>query len=127
MIKIVLLILFVLSLNANDSYYERGKLVNLQELHNFRNGDNSEIKYFKTNSGQKLGITDKILLKCKDGINCRALLKKFSLTEVINLTDTIYSVKIMNYDTIFSLSRELFESGDVEFAHPNFIKQRRKR
>ena len=125
--KIIIFLIYILSLSAGESYYERGKLINLQELHTFRDNVSSEIKFFKTPSGQKLGITDEILVKCKDGIDCRSLLNRFFLRDITNVTDTIYSVKIIDYDTIFSLSRELFESGDVEFAHPNFIKQKRKR
>ncbi|MEA2100481.1 MAG: hypothetical protein U9P72_10155 [Campylobacterota bacterium] len=125
--KIVIFLLFVLSLNASESYYERGKLVNLEEVRMLRDSEGSGIKYFKTKSGQKLGITDDILVKCKGGIDCLDLLNRFSLTDVSKLTDTIFIIKIKDYNTIFSLSRALYESGDVEFAHPNFIKERRKR
>jgi len=125
--KIIILLFFVLSLSANESYYKNGKLVDLQEIQTFRNLDDNNVKYFKNINGQKLGITDEILVKCKDDVDCKSLLSKFSLTDVTNLTDTIYLVKIKDYDTIFSTSRELFESGDVEFAHPNFIQEKRRR
>ncbi len=125
--KLFILFLFVVSLYGDSSYYERGRLVNLQELNTPRDYDSEAVKYFKTTTGQKIAITDEILVKCKDGIDCKKLLNSFSLTDISNLTDTIYIVKVIDYDSIFPISKELFESGDVEFAHPNFIKQKRKR
>lgn len=112
--------------NADSSFYERGELTELQKI-NARSSDGSGVDYYKTRSGQKVGITDEILVKCKAGVDCKALLSKFNLNDVSNVTDTILLVKIKDYDNIFLLSRELFETGKMEFAHPNFIKQRRLR
>jgi len=85
------------------------------------------LEYFTTKHGQKIGITDEILIKCKDGIDCTELLSRFNLEGVSKITDTIFLVKISDTNDMFSLSRELFETGDVEFAHPNFVKERRLR
>ncbi len=125
--KIILIIGFIATLSANDSYYKNGKLVELKNLHTARSLNNLDINYFKTEYGQKVGITDEILMQCKDGVNCRKVLKDFNIIDYTNLTDKIYVIKIHDYDTVFSLSRKLFESGNVEYAHPNFIKKRTKR
>ena len=125
--KLFILLLFALMLNADSTYYERGELTELQKTNIQRSSDGSGIEYYKTKSGQKVGITDEILVKCKAGVDCKSLLNQFNLNDVSNLTDTIFLVKVKNYDNIFLLSRELFESGKVEFAHPNFTKERRLR
>lgn len=125
--KKLIILLFAILLNADSSYYDRGELVELQKMKVLRTADSNGIEYFKTRSGQKIGITDEILIQCKVGIDCIALLNQFNLSNVSKVTDTIIVVKITDYDNIFSLSRELYESGKVEFAHPNFIKERRLR
>ena len=125
--KVVMFLLFTLLLNADGSYYERGKLVELQKMHEIRVNDNSGIEYYKTKSGQKIGITDKILVQCKSGVDCSSFLAKYDLRDVSKLTEKIFVIKVNDYDTIFSLSRALFESGSVEFAHPNFVKERKLR
>ncbi len=125
--KIMLLLTLTLLLGANESYYEKGELVELKKILQSRSTDSTGIEYFQKSNGQKVGITDEILVKCNAGIDCERLLAQFSQTNISKLTDTIFVVKVEDYDDIFSLSRELFKSGDVEFAHPNFIKERKLR
>ncbi len=125
--RLALLMMTAILANAESSFYERGELTQLEKITSSRSADNSGIEYYKTQNGQKVGITDEILVKCKSGIDCNALLAKFNLTDISNVTETILLVKIKEYDDIFSVCRELFESEKVEFAHPNFIKQRRLR
>jgi len=127
--KIILLIfLGIFSISyASESYYENGKLVELQNTYSSRSFNDSSIKYYKTAAGKKVGITDQLLVQCKKSVNCPNLLDTFNLSNYSKLSDDIFIVKIENRDNIFSVSRALFESGMVEFAHPNFIKARKKR
>ncbi|MCF6330591.1 MAG: hypothetical protein L3I99_03475 [Sulfurimonas sp.] len=115
------------ALYANESYYKGGKLVELQNMHISKSVNGSYVDYFKNKQGHKIGVTDDILVQCKDGVSCSKLLNKFNLINYSKLTDKIFIIKIKDYDNIFSISRKLFESGDVEFAHPNFIQEKRKR
>ena len=125
---ISLILLGVLSTSyANESYYKNGKLIKLQNIYISRSINRSGIDYYKTANGQKVGITDEILVQCKEGISCSKLLHDFNLKSYSKLTDRIFIVKIEDYDSIFDISRKLFESGNVEFAHPNFIKERQRR
>jgi len=127
--KLLLLAAFTSLVNADNSYYVKGELVELQKMATERSiavNENS-LEYFTTKSGKKLAITDEILTKCKVGIDCMELFSKFNLKNISQISDTIFVIKIEDYNNIFSLSRELYESGDVEFAHPNFIKERRLR
>ncbi len=125
--KAMLFLSFALLLSASESYYDRGELVELKKVLTSRSATDTGVEYFSTQSGQKIGITDEILVKCKANVDCKDLLKQFNQLNVSKLTDTIFIVKIENFDTIFSLSRALYESGKVEFAHPNFIKERKLR
>ena len=127
--KIILLIfLGIFSIPfANESYYKNGKLVELQNTHTSRSFRNSSINYYKTLTGKKVGVTDQLLVQCKKSVNCPRLLDTFNLSNYSKLSDKIFIVKIENGDNVFSLSRALFETQKIEFAHPNFIKERRKR
>jgi hypothetical protein len=129
MIKtIILMLLAIVSLSsANEIYYKDGKLVTLQNLHLSRSVNNSYVNFYKNEHGQKIGITDEILIQCKEGVSCLKLFNKMSITNYSKLTDKIFIVKVEDYDNIFSLSRELYESGEVEFAHPNFIQEKKRR
>lgn len=122
-----LLVGFISITYANESYYKNGVLVKLEKMHASRAYKGSYIEYYKTVQGQKIGITDEILVECKDGVNCSKLLSSYNLVNYSNLTDKILIVKIDDYDNIFAISRKLFESGDVKYAHPNFIKERKRR
>ncbi len=112
---------------ANESYYKDGKLVELQNMHISKSINGLYVDYYKNKQGYKIGITDDILVQCKDGVSCSKLLNKFNLMNYSKLTNKIFIIKIEDYDNIFSISRKLFESGDVEFAHPNFIQEKRRR
>ena len=139
--KIILLILLGLfSISyANESYYKNGKLVELQNIYSSSEANDLSIKYYKksfndlpikyykTVTGNKVGVTDQLLVQCSKSINCPELLDTFDLLNYSKLSDTIFIVTIENGDDIFSVSKSLFESKKVEFAHPNFIKEKRRR
>ncbi len=139
--KIILLIfLGIFSISsishANESYYKNGKLVELKNIYSFigvndspikHSKSKSSIKYYKTITGKKVGVTNQLLVKCKELVNCPMLLDTFNLLNYSKLSDTIFIVTIKKGGNVFSVSRTLFESTEVEFAHPNFVKERRKR
>ncbi len=121
-------ILFVgLLLNATESYYDRGTLVKLEVAKEVRALSKSDIKYFTTQSGKRVGVKNELLVKCKAKINCVELLKIYKQKDIKQISSTIYKVKVQNDGDVFSLSRKLFESGEVEFAHPNLTKTVTKR
>ena len=127
--KIILLILIgIVSMSyANESYYKNGELVELQNIYSSKNVNNSSITYYKTLSGKKIGVTNQLLLQCKESVDCIKLLDTFNLSNYSKLSDTIFIVTITNSNNIFSVSKALFESKKVVFAHPNFIKKKKKR
>ena len=127
--KLVLLILIgIFSISsANESYYKNGKLVELQNTYSSRSVKSSSINYYKTVAGKKVGVTNQLLVQCKLSVNCPKLLDSFNLLNYSKLSDKIFVVKVLNGESVFSVSRALFESQKVVFAHPDFIKERRKR
>jgi len=135
--KTLLIFLALFSMScASESYYKNGKLVELQSIDSSKyvndsstkhSKSNVSIKYYKTMEGKKVGVTNQLLVKCKALVNCPTFLDTFNLSNYSKLSDTIFLVTINNRNNIFSLSKALFESTMVDFAHPNFVKERRKR
>jgi len=130
MIKIgfVLIVLFYVNiLDATESYYKNGKIIEVEKLHSNRSSNNSNINYYKTSTGNKIGVKKELIIECKETSTCPTFLESHNLMNYSNLSDTIYIVKIENGENIFNISKILYETGKVNFVHPNFIKTRRKR
>lgn len=131
--KTVVSLLFTLSIAsvAADFYYENGQKVEVTKLYEKRSLEqNSSIKnvtYYKTSKGHKIGVLNEILVQCKIGVNCKELLKKYDVSLVTTLSDTIFLVNIAKDKNVFEVSQELYEDNDVELAHPNFIKEKKRR
>lgn len=121
--KICLLIAFMVSTYANDFYYEYGEKVYVTKVPKQRNLINNSIDYYSTSKGQKVGVTNELIVKCKVNIDCKELLGKYNLTSITNVAGAIFSVKIKPGDNVFNISEELYLDKNIKFAHPNFIKK----
>lgn len=116
-----------LSLSATDYYYEYGKKVEVKKLNQTRTINNQDIKYFMTSNGHKVGVDDEIIVQCQDSINCQNELEKYDFREISKLSKELFLVKINNNEDIFKISQKLYNSDAVKLAHPNFIKNRKRR
>ena len=123
--KIALIMLFAISLQAADFYYEYGKKVMIVKTYEGR--DAKGVKYYKNSLGKKIGVKDEIIVQCKEGISCRENLGKYPVGEVSRLSDRMLLVKVPKDENIFELSQKLYEDDSIAFAHPNFIKERSRR
>lgn len=116
--KVFLSSIAVLSLFANEYYYRDGKAVELKELKSLRNTD---VRYFvDTTTEQTLGVTTKILVAFKSGVDLQQIYTKYNLKELQKF-DTSILLEVINGDSI-AISNALVESGVAIFAHPNFLK-----
>ena len=132
--KIILLIaLFSQAILAEVSYYEYGKKVTLTKVKKSRSVDtktlmlDTNITYYENSNGQKMGVKNEVIAKCKKDKNCDALFKSLSLTDRKNLTKTMVLFRLNKGQDPFGISTKLSEDAKIEFAHPNFIKKRKKR
>ncbi|MCF6206686.1 MAG: hypothetical protein L3J47_07340 [Sulfurovum sp.] len=127
----ILIFLTVVTIAGAESYYRNGEIIELQKIQEPRvlSADHTqkEIMFFRTQHGTKVGVTNEILVGCKNDVNCIELFERFNVSEFTKLTPEIYVVKVDDNRSVFTLSRQLYESGSVLFAHPNFIKKRVKR
>lgn len=130
--KRTLAIAFILSsiVNATNFYYENGEKIEVTQLpesRNFEGNSSNTITYYKTSKGHKVGVVNEILLKCHTGIVCEDVLKKYETNAIQKLSDTIFLIEVDKDKNIFKVSQTLYEDKDIEFAHPNFIKSKKRR
>lgn len=123
--KSILILIACLSLQANDVYYENGQTVTVTKIQDSRTKDN--ITYYKNSFGKKIGVTNEIIFQCKESIDCLSLVEKYKLANLSKLSDSLYIVTIEEGANIFTIAQHLHEEKGVEFANPNFIKERRRR
>lgn len=83
---------------------------------------NNRISLFKSESGHKMIPTGEILFKPKKGIGFQKInsLAGGNLS-ILKEKYGCYRVFINNYENLLSVSNRIYESGLVEYCHPNFI------
>jgi len=111
---------------ADVFYYSFGEKVKLTELKQLRDNDKN-IKYYQNKSGQKVGVTQEIITKCKKKDACTEIFKKYNLIHITNLTDTILLITLKKDEDPFEISQKLSLEEKIKFAHPNFIKKKKTR
>jgi len=126
--RITLSLLFtsVLLLQASEFYYahdKKEKVTELKEKCNTTKG----IKYYQTAQGKEVGVTDEIIVQCKEATTCFKLLKDQGFTHVSKLSPILFLVKVAKDENVFVVSQKLYEQSEIILAHPNFIKQRTRR
>ena len=72
------------------------------------------------NSKTYFRLTGEIVLESKEGISAENILREFRIDgEIIeNKWNTV--IQINNWDAIFDIANAIYESGMVEYCHPNF-------
>jgi serine protease len=120
--------------------------VDIQNIHRFKNKD---LIHFKTNNGSKnlsmylknrikskeisyaytfgtdipFLLTGEILLMPKDDINITNIIDLFKndLEILLRTEYNTYKLKVYDWSKIIDISNKIYESGLVEYCHPNFI------
>ncbi|MEA3371687.1 MAG: hypothetical protein U9Q40_10140, partial [Campylobacterota bacterium] len=77
--------------------------------------------------GIVLGVSDRLILKLKNPQNLKEYLLEFDLKIERSLSENIYLLQVSDKKLTLEISNRLSEKEDVEYAHPDFIKQRKKR
>jgi hypothetical protein len=115
---------------ASEFYYENGKKVTMTEIASEGNQKiqaEDAVRYYKTDKGHKLGVKQDILVECKEGVDCQKVLSKYETVSINALTDSIFIVKVAKDENVFVFSQKLYENSDIKIAHPNFIKEKKRR
>lgn len=119
--------LFVSVLLSESYFYEYNKRVNLVDLNQSEIINDKVIKYYQTSNGKRIGINDKIILKCINASTCNATLSKYSLKEINFINSTLLVATIFEGDDVFQISRILYEDDNIEFSKPNILQKVQRR
>jgi hypothetical protein len=120
-----------LLINAGEFYYSNGNKVELSKVEVSQTiGSrmlNSRTKYYKTATGKSIGVRDDILVECVANKDCKEVLSKYEITEISQLTDSIYIIKISSDKNVFEFAQKLYGDNNIKIAHPNLRKIRNRR
>ncbi len=132
MLKSILLLLSLLlsgsELFAQTYYYAFGKKVLLEPLHEHRSLNNdTNITYYKTASGRKIGVKNEVIIGCKIFRECKPLLEKYPILSIKKLSDRLYLLKLQKDTDPFEIANALYHEEMIFLSHPNLVTQRRRR
>ena len=117
--------------NASEFYYANGEKVELTQIEVTETVGkrvlNSRTKYYKTATGKSVGVRNDILVECVSDKDCEKVLSKYETTDVSQLSDSIYIVKIALDKNIFAFAQKLYDDSDIKIAHPNLRKIKSRR
>ena len=127
--KKLILTLIAISLNAyaNDYFYEYGKKIKLIKLSQQRTTQEKKADYYQTEFGHRVGIKNEIIVQCKESTNCVKTLKKYDLLQITKLSNQLFLVTLDNSKNVLNISQQLHNDTNIQFAHPNFIRTKRRR
>lgn len=111
---------------SDNFYYQNNKKVYLIP-YNSSLRSSSNINYYKNKKGIILDITDKIIVKLKGDISIDNLLSKFNVIVKKKLGKNLYLLETSNKNYTIAIVNQLNKDDDVEYAQPDFIKQRFRR
>ncbi len=127
MLKFFILVMAVTLFGSEVFYYEFGKKVFLNKLPSSRNST-SGIVYYKTRNGSKVGVSNKILAKCEGSSEvCKKLFDMDEILNVEQISNTISLITIKKEADVFEVSNILSQKDEILFAHPDFVKKKRRR
>ena len=125
--KPILMILFLYTFSfAKVYYFDNGEKVYLNKLRETRGFNSENISYYENQMGQKVGVKQEIIIKCKAIDSCQNIFKKYNIQNIKQITSSIFLLSVKNSE-LFELSQKLYVEKDITISHPNFIKEYRLR
>lgn len=123
--KTFLIIVCILQFGySNDKfYYQNHQKIYLSPYNNLLRS-NPDIDYYQNENGVVLGVTDKLIVKIKDGVLIESLLLNFNLFIEKNIDKNLYLLKVDNKNNTIDISNKLNENENIEYAQPDFVKQK---
>ncbi len=131
--KMYCLILLSTFIVSAQSYYEGGELRELtpeatpQFVVKSSQRSNTDVKWFRTETGLRVGVTESILVQWKKGADSEAVLSECGVMIFEKMTKTIWKLSVPTGANVFELSQTLYENEATIFAHPNMIRERKLR
>ena len=122
----IILILFVQSGCASDTYYRSNDKVDITPIPSLSKS-NSNIDYYQNEHGTVLGVSNKLIVKLKESGSLENYLDEFNLTLEKTFGQNLYLLISSDKSLTIEIANRLSEKDDVAYAHPDFIKKSIKR
>ena len=121
----ILFLIFLVNGCASDYYYEYGKKVELKPLPSIRDLNKSDVRYYKTSTGRKIGIKNEIIVKLKNDVDIKDFAKKYDIDmkNIEKLSTQMYLIKLEKNQNVFKISQEMYQDNDTKFAVPNKVQK----
>jgi len=120
---VVLVIFALINLFAGSAcYYKFGKKVCLKHINKIERSI-SNMDYYQNKNGVVVGVSNKLIVKLKQGKNIDDILTKFNLSLEKNLGKDLYLLKTFDKNETVDMASKLYESGLVKYAQPDFSRK----
>jgi len=128
-------LLFISVASAQDNYfYQNNEKVTLSPVPPLTRSllstsQENTVDYYHTGQGHQVGVYNKLLVKFKpsDDLDPYLLLSPYDIKIEKQLGDLLYLLIVPSNDLAIDIANRLSEQGFIEYAHPDFIKQLRRR
>lgn len=123
-----IIVLLPILLFSNDLYYyNNGKKVQLTPTYSQTTQRGDGTSYYENEYGMKVGVNNQVLAKLKPTTLVIDIEQKYNVTFVKKLTRTIYVFETLSAEESINFSSSLVENAEAEFAHPDFIREIKRR
>lgn len=124
--KLLLLIWVPLILNA-EYYFENGNKVELTKLSITTNRSGKTVTKYRNANGRIFELEDRIILQLKNINDLTKIVEKYDVEVLEEMNSGFVLIRVKDRENIFVISRELQNETFVNFAHPDFKRERRAR
>ncbi len=127
MLKFFILTIAMTLFSSEVFYYQFGEKVFLNKLP-ISKSSSSDIVYYKTRNGTRVGVRNTILAKCSASEEvCKKAFDLEDIVKVEKISNTISLLTLKKGADVFKISNMLYQKDEIVFAHPDFIKKKKRR
>ena len=124
---LLILISLNFSLLANSFYFEFDKKVEIVPKISTKALNNGEIQEYTTTEGKTIKFKNEILVECNENSDCTDDFQELNIESFNKISHRFFLIKLNSNQDIFEYCQKLYNKEDIKSAHPNYLKERKKR
>lgn len=124
---LLILISLNFSLLANSFYFEFDKKVEIVPKISTKALNNDEIQEYTTTDGKTIRFKNEILVECNENSDCTDDFEELNIESFNKISHRFFLIKLNSNQDIFEYCQKLYNKEDIKSAHPNYLKERKKR
>ena len=86
-----------------------------------------QIRFIKDRNGRKVGLTNRLIVRLKDGSSIEELAQKYGLKNIRKIANGIYVAEVDDIDRMLEVVQQLKKDPAVKYAHPDYVRERMRR